>query len=260
MTPWVLRLLLANVAVFFLTAAQPMLGRMLAFVPALALSRPWTAVTYMFVHAGMAHLLFNMIGLFFFGPRLEERLGSRGFLILYFLSGLGGALFSFLFEPRAAVVGASGAVYGVLMAFAYYWPRENIYIWGVLPIQARVLAFFLVAVSLYSGISGSQGGTAHFAHLGGIALGLGYLKFREWRQERERKKRKVELPNSAYDARKVKDHRAADRWRAIPLNRLHELNREEVEALLRRIDEEGVQSLESDERAFLDRMLESSRH
>ena len=77
-----------------------------------------------------------MIGLFFFGPRLESRLGSRGFLLLYFVSGLGGAVFSLLFAREAAVVGASGAVFGVLLGFAMFWPRERIYIWGVLPVQA----------------------------------------------------------------------------------------------------------------------------
>ncbi|NIR79294.1 MAG: rhomboid family intramembrane serine protease [Gemmatimonadetes bacterium] len=253
MTPWVLRLLVANVAVFFLTAAQPMVANLMAFVPALVLQRPWSVLTYMFLHAGFAHLLFNMIGLFFFGPRLEERLGSRDFLVLYFISGIGGALFSFLFEPRAAVVGASGAVYGVLLAFAYYWPRENIYIWGVLPIQARWLALMLVAVSLYSGLSGAQSGVAHFAHLGGLALGFGYLKFRERKKRRKRRPR-VEIPLPRSESRSAGKGKAADRWGAIPLEQLHELNREEVESLLRKIESQGVDSLSAEERRFLDRM------
>ena len=77
-------------------------------------------MTYMFLHAGLAHLLFNMIGLFFFGPRLESRLGFKGFLLLYFLSVLGGAVFSLVFAREAAVVGASGAVFGVLLGFALF--------------------------------------------------------------------------------------------------------------------------------------------
>ncbi len=258
MTPWVLRLLIANVAVFFLVAAQPMLGRLLAFVPAEIHLRPWTAVTYMFVHAGFMHLLFNMIGLFFFGPRLEQRLGSRSFLILYFLSGLGGALFSFVFEPAAAVVGASGAVFGILFGFAYFWPRENIYIWGVLPIQARWLAAMLVAVSLYSGISGSQSGIAHFAHLGGIALGYGYLRWQKWRRERRRRKRTEAFRSAAGDSTASRKQPSVERWKSIPVETLHELNRVEVEELLQRVEADGPDSLSSDERDFLNRMVETS--
>ena len=141
--------------------------------------RPWTALTYTFLHADFMHLLFNMIGLFFFGPRLEERLGGRDFLILYFGSGMGGAILSFIFAPASAVVGASGAVFGVLLGFAYFWPRENIHIWGVIPIQARWLAILLVAVSLYFGFSSGRSSIAHFAHLGGLVLAFGYLKIRE---------------------------------------------------------------------------------
>lgn len=259
MTPWALRLLIANVAVFFVTAAQPALVRLLAFVPAAILSQPWTAVTYMFVHAGFAHLLFNMIGLFFFGPRLEDRLGARDFLALYFLSGLGGALFSLVFQPQSAVVGASGAVYGVLFGFAYFWPREPIYIWGVLPIESRWLALMLVAVSLYSGISGGQSGVAHFAHLGGIALGYGFLRWRKWRRKRRRKSRSPSPARSRIRRSKKRDEsEALDRWRAIPVEELHELNREEVETLLEKAEEGGVESLSSEQRSFLDRMARAS--
>lgn len=257
MTPWVLRLLIANVAVFFVTAAQPEVARLLAYVPALTLSRPWTPITYMFVHANFAHLLFNMIGLFFFGPRLEHHLGRRSFLLLYFVSGLGGAIFSLLFQPGVGVVGASGAVYGVLFAFAYLWPRENIYIWGVLPIQARWLAVMLVAVSLYSGITGSASGVAHFAHLGGVALGFGYLWWHRRRRRTARKRSAKTSPGSALTAR-LKNRRSLDRWRSISVDHLHELNRQEVRSLLRKVEDEGVQSLSPQERAFLDRMAESS--
>jgi membrane associated rhomboid family serine protease len=150
MTPWVQRLLIANVMMLFVTEVSPVVAGQLAFVPVYAASRPWTLVTYMFLHAGWMHLIFNMIGLYFFGPRLEDRLGGRQFLLLYFLSGIAGAilhvtggiavtLLSVPFNPWVPMVGASGAVFGVLMGFALYWPRERIYIWGVLPVEARVL-------------------------------------------------------------------------------------------------------------------------
>jgi len=258
MTPWTLRLLVANVAVFILTSTNPALVRYLAFVPAEALQHPWTAVTYMFVHAGFAHIFFNMIGLFFFGPRLEQRLGARDFLILYFISGLGGSLFSFFFQPQAAVIGASGAVYGVLVGFAYFWPRENIYIWGVLPIQARWLALGLIALTLYSGFSGSEAGIAHFAHLGGIAIGFGYLRLRKWRRDRSRQRRLRQFSKAFQEVGKARDDGSVQRWKAIPVDTLHELNRQEVVQLLEKIDEEGAESLSREERRFLDRMAEST--
>ena len=206
----------------------------------------------MFLHAGLMHLIFNMIGLFFFGPRLEARLGARGFLGLYFLSGLGGAAFTFVFSFGSPVVGASAAVYGIIIGFAMYWPRELIYIYGVVPVQARWLAAFVVAISLYSGISGSDGGTAHFAHLGGLAVGAGYLRLRDrhlgkdLREFRRRVNRTPSMDGSERDARR--------RWASIDLASMHDLNRNEVEELLARVDRNGMRALSQEERQFLDRM------
>ena len=263
MTPWVTRLLVTNVIVFLvlpygslpyalLTLFPPaVVGLDQVFIPAMPF-RPWTLFTYMFLHAGFMHLLFNMIGLFFFGPRLEARLGSKGFLGLYFLSGLGGAAFSFVFSFNAFIVGASAAVYGIIIGFAMYWPRELIYIYGVVPVQARWLAAFVVVISLYSGISGSDGGTAHFAHLGGLAVGAGYLRWRDWRTGKGRRdfQRKVHhtpsMEGSERDARR--------RWGSIDLASIHDLNRNEIEELLARVDRNGMRALSLEERQFLDRM------
>jgi len=112
MTPWVLRLIVANTAVFLLSMTVAGLMDSLVLVPALILQRPWSAITYMFLHGGLGHLFFNMLALFFFGSRVEERLGERRFLILYFASGVAGALLSAVFSPWSAIVGASGAVFG----------------------------------------------------------------------------------------------------------------------------------------------------
>ncbi len=263
MTPWVTRLLVANVVAFLLVQPATLLYGLLTlfppavvgldkfYIPAMPF-RPWTLFTYMFLHAGFGHLFVNMLGLFFFGPRLEARLGTRGFLGLYFLSGLGGAAFSFLFSFSSPVVGASAAVYGILIGFAMYWPRENIYIWGILPVQARVLAAFLVLVSLYSGIAGSGGGVAHFAHLGGLAVGAGYLRWRDWHSGKDKRefKRRVQHTPSMDGS----DREARARWSSIDLSSIHELNRSEVEELLARMDSGGLQTLSVEERRFLDRM------
>ena len=191
MTLWVRRLLFANVTVFLLVRALPgEIVNQLVLVPVLVPVRPWSVLTYQFLHAGFWHLLMNMIGLYFFGPRLEARIGSRHFLLLYLLSGVGGAVLSIL-TPRAFIVGASGAVFGVLLGFARYWPRERIYIYAVIPVEARILVVFLAALSLWSGIGGG-GNIAHFAHLGGFVGGWIYLNVMERRSPGRRFRRKVE--------------------------------------------------------------------
>lgn len=253
MTPWVKRLLIANLAVFLLTSYEPGIGDFLALWPRYVLYRPWGIFTYMFVHAGLGHIFFNMLGLFFFGPRLEIQLGGKSFIRLYLLSGLGGAAFSFVFAPFAGVVGASGAVFGVLLGFAYFWPKERIYIYGILPVESRILVGILAAASLYSGISGSASGTAHFAHLGGFVAGYAYLR---WRRRRHMKQwAPAPTPKAAMEkaARRGNDADRKRRWESIRLEDLHELNRDEVKRLLKKVAESGTGSLTPGEWASLDR-------
>lgn len=253
LTPWVKRLLLANVAVFLVTYASPPLYRALLLYPPLIVYRPWTLVTYMFLHGGFGHLFFNMLGLYFFGPRLEDRLGGRPFLTLYFLSGLGGAIGSFLFARQYPVVGASGAVYGVLLGFAMFWPRERIYLWMILPVEAWLLAVLLVAGSLWAGVTGSASGTAHFAHLGGLVFAFAYLRWAEWRRGAGRRAWQKAITANQPSAG-LSDKAALARWKAIPLEGLHEINREEVLRLLVKVEAQGARSLTPAERSFLDRM------
>jgi rhomboid family protein len=263
LTPWVTRLIVANFLVFILVPqGSPLYSLLTLFPPALIGMdtvwipqmpfRPWTGFTYMFLHAGISHVLFNMLGLFFFAGRLETKLGPRRFLMLYFLSGIGAALFSFLFSWQSPVVGASGAVYGILAGYAMFWPRENIYIYGVIPVQARVLAGILVFVSLYSGISGSGSGTAHFAHLGGILVGAAYLKMLTF--NREKGKREFQRKVNGTPSSGMADGEVVRRWVAIDLSGMHEINRGEVKTLLARVDANGLGSLSTEERQFLDRM------
>ncbi len=253
MTPWVQRLLLANLVIFLFSRVNAEIYGNFGFIPQLILLRPWTLVTYAFLHAGWTHLLFNMLMLFFFGPRLEERLGSRTFIWFYVTCGIGGALLSFAFSPSAMIVGASGAIFGVVVGFARYWPRENIYIWGILPVQARILALFMVVSSLASGILGAQDGVAHFAHLGGLLAGWVFL--RSW--ERRRHRRVVKPQVRRQKVAPVDERESIRRWESIPRERLHEINREELEVLLGKVKKAGSQALTSDEREFLDRMANS---
>ena len=242
MTPWVMRLLVANVIAFFLQMTMPALTGMMAFVPALALTHPWTVVTYMFMHGGFTHILFNMIALYFFGPRVEERLGSGRFITLYGLSGISGALVSSIFAPYAPIIGASGAVFGVMLAFARFWPRAQIYIWGILPVEAWLLVIGTVALSLFFGFSGAGGGVAHFAHLGGFAGAFLYLKWLDTRAGTKRFKKAA--------APKVED-RALANWRKVDTTKVHEVNRDELNRVLDKISATGLGSLTPQEKAFL---------
>ena len=137
LTPWVTRILIANVVVFIVTQTSRGFYQDLAFFPPVAIFRPWTVVTYMFLHASFGHLFFNMLGIFFFGPRLEMKLGGSTFLRFYILSGIGGAIFQAVFATAAPMVGASAGVYAVLVGFAYYYPRETILLFPIpIPVQA----------------------------------------------------------------------------------------------------------------------------
>lgn len=260
MTPWVQRILIANVVMFFVTATSPGLARDLTFYPPVALYRPWTLVTYMFLHAGFSHLFFNMLGLFFFGPKLEAKIGGRNFLWLYFLSGIGGALFQTAFATAAPMVGASGAVYAVLVGFAYYYPRDTILLFPIpIPVQAWLLVSIYVVMSLYQGISGTSAGVAHFAHLGGAVVGFLFLKWAEWRRGAAKREFQRRLaPNGNNSSGFVGERVAMARWKGISVESLHELNREEVQRLLDKVKSGGPGSLSASERQFLDRMAAQS--
>ena len=244
MTPWVTRLIIANIVVYFLQVTMPPVTSWLALVPAYLLERPWTIITYMFAHSrsGLSHILFNMFALYLFGPRVEERLGGKRFIRLYFIAGITGGLLSLLFTPYAAIVGASGAIFGVQLGFAKFFPRERLLIWGIVPVEARTLVVIMTLVSVFGGFSGG-GGTAHFAHLGGYVGAWLYLLYADRTSDSRKWQAKVAGP--AAGAIAVGD------WRAVNVGQVHELNRDEVQRILTKIESSGEGSLTSQERVFL---------
>jgi membrane associated rhomboid family serine protease len=245
MTFWVLRIIVANVGMFLISLVAPQVVPACMLVPIWVFARPWTLITYMFLHANVWHLFFNMLGLYFFGPRLELEIGSRHFFWLYLVSGLMGAALSFVFTPYTSIVGASGAIFGVLYGFAHFWPREQIYIWGVLPIEARWLVIGMAALSLFGGFGGGGGNIAHFAHLGGFVGGFAYIR---WLGRRKQAGTfGMSLPSVSPSTIDLK------RWSRIPRERLHEVNRAELDRIMVKINTTGPQSLSLQERAFLDR-------
>lgn len=258
-TPWVTRILAVNVAVFFLFQMMPGLGpleRTLALVPAFALERPWTVFTYMWLHAGIGHLFFNMLALYFFGPRLEQRLGGTHFLALYLASGLAGAALSFVdplhpgFVPVIPIVGASGAIYGVLLAYAMIWPSDRVMIWGIVPLEIRLLVLLVAAYSIWAGVTGASSGTAHFAHLGGFIGGWLYLSWADRKSASRQFRRRVDKALYGRATPVV----AEPQWGSIKREGLHPLNLEELDRLEAKARTHGAGSLTPDERAFLHRL------
>jgi membrane associated rhomboid family serine protease len=187
MTPAVRALIALNVIGYLLPLVGPSLTLWLGLVPALVVERwwVWQPATYLFLHGGLFHLLFNMLALWMFGVDLERVWGTRFFVRFYFVTGIGAALttlavsllpFAFAEALYASVtVGASGAIYGLLVAFAMMYPHRPIYLYMLFPIPARVFVLIIGAISFLSSVTEPRGGVAHATHLGGLVVGYMYL-------------------------------------------------------------------------------------
>jgi membrane associated rhomboid family serine protease len=258
LTPWVRRLLVATGGVYLLQLTVftgPWLVETFGFAPASALRHPWGAITYAFLHGSFLHLLFNMIALFMFGPPVEERLGSRRFIRLYVIAVLGGAVLSFALMPLAGgavIIGASAAVFGIMLAFVLEWPDAPVLIFPLpFPIKAKWIVILLAVLSLVAGLTGVQDGVAHLAHLGGFAAALLYLRgpaiFRRGSRTPETGSSPVLVhPSAAQTARRLRPFAARHGADAKAL--------EEVDRVLDKISAGGLSSLTPEERRFLDEM------
>ncbi|MDD3642728.1 MAG: rhomboid family intramembrane serine protease [Candidatus Krumholzibacteria bacterium] len=182
----IVKIVAANVAVFLLQLVlmRTSFTDLLALHPRLVLTRGyiWQIISYMFLHGGVFHLAINMFIIWMFGRTLEDIWGSRRFLRFYFACGLGGAALSFVFALNTAVIGASAAAYGILLAYGVLFPNQQLLLWFFLPIRARTLVIALILIELFEGFSVNDG-TAHFAHLGGMAAALIFLR-REYQLRR----------------------------------------------------------------------------
>jgi membrane associated rhomboid family serine protease len=175
-TPVVLNLIIINALVFF---AQLFLDNSLGVTEKLALFpfksgffEPYQLVTHMFTHGGFGHILFNMFALWSFGTMLERSWGPKRFLIFYLVCGLAAGLAHLLLENVPAV-GASGAIMGIFAAFAYLFPNTELIIFPIpMPIKAKFAVAIMAAIDLFGGFNAAKSGIAHFAHLGGLAMGF----------------------------------------------------------------------------------------
>jgi membrane associated rhomboid family serine protease len=175
-----------NILVFL---AELFLGRWfltpyLAMIPAGVLNgRIWTFVTYMFFHSGFSHVFFNMFALFVFGIQVERYIGSREFLLYYFVTGIFAGIFSFVmyFITGAyfiALMGASWAIFAVQLAYAVFFPQSIIYLWGILPLRAPVMVLGFTALEVIMMVTGMGGNVAHVTHLAGFGFGWLYFRLR----------------------------------------------------------------------------------
>jgi membrane associated rhomboid family serine protease len=267
LTLWVRRLLVANLLVFLLQKTlfvDPRFVQVFGFGPLVALERPWTFLTYMFVHANMLHLAFNLLMLFVFGPSVEARMGGRPFVLYYILCGIGGAAFSFLLTqwvPVQLIVGASGAILGVALAFAWYWPNHAVYVFPLPePIPAKWLVTFFVALDLVLAAVGASDGVAHLAHLGGVGTGLLVLKARAWRLlSAERHLRRATESSVVVTQARAGRNQHAPPHRTPSRPGAEARTNAEIDRVLDKISATGVESLTAAERKFLAEMSRRMR-
>ncbi len=216
--PGVKWLLISNTAIFilgfFAGLLQIDLGYLMLRPVDVVHFRIWQLVTYMFLHGGLFHILFNMLTLWMFGADLELKWGTRRFLRFYFICGIGAGvcvvLLNYLLpwgNPASATIGSSGAIFGILMACALLFPTRTVLFWFVFPIQMKYFVMIFGAIAFLGSFS-MNSGVSNFAHLGGLLFGYLLVKqsklsfdvagpvrrgYREWKLQRAKKKFQVYL-------------------------------------------------------------------
>jgi membrane associated rhomboid family serine protease len=205
-------LLISNIVVFFLSILFP--EKVIGYFqldPNMLVHRfaIWQLVTYMFLHGGLLHILFNMLTLYWFGPDLERTWGTPRFLKFYFICGVGAGICFSIVELLSPVVhptiGASGAIYGILMAYGMLFPDRTVLFFFIIPMKIRHLVWLMGLMALYFSVAGGNAGVANVAHLGGLAVGYVYMKtrfarfdtgmfsrrYQQWKMQRAKKKFQV---------------------------------------------------------------------
>jgi membrane associated rhomboid family serine protease len=265
LTPWVTRLLIVNGLLFVLLATVFTAIRftaVLQFDPARFTVRPWTALSYLFVHSGMLHLALNSVILTAFGPPVEAKLGSHRFIAFYLYCGIGAALFALGLSAVLRVdpfVGASGALYGVMVAYVLYWPEAQFTLFPLpVSVTARVVLLSLITADVILGVLG-RSDIAHFAHLGGALAGYVFVRLQSLTARKPNPRpvpiarRPVVTPMRVHDS-------ATELRPAMPTTEVRsELGPDEIDRVLDKIAQFGIESLTSQERRFLTEASEKRR-
>jgi membrane associated rhomboid family serine protease len=234
-SPWVFRLVALNLIVFVLQSflMRSEMGRVMEY---LFILRPqlvfrgyiWQLFTYMFFHANISHLFWNMFMLWMFGRHVESALGGNGFIRLYLVSGLVAGVCS-LVTINSAILGASGAVLGILAAVAVLFPENVVLLFFVLPIKMKYLVWLAAAADILGAVRGT-GNIAHIAHIGGLFAGFIYMK-------------------TGWYKRPILDLERRRRQRN--LDRQRNMN-QRVNEILDKVNEKGIDSLTRQEREYLE--------
>ena len=220
----------------------------------------WQLLTYMFMHGGFMHLLMNMFALWMFGMELENTWGSRKFLIYYLVCGLGAGLTHLFISPLFGVsgptVGASGAIYGVLLAYGMLFPDRPIFLYFLLPIKARYFVILYILFEVFSGVTGTQDGIAHFAHLGGAAVGIILLMLDQrglgWNRLFSRSRLRYVQPEYHYsNPMAVRKEEITDATYYDVHNDEERATQQRLDEILDKINQSGYQSLTQEEKQFL---------
>ncbi len=210
----------------------------------------WQPVSYMFMHGGFAHILFNMFALWLFGTEIENYWGTKEFTAYYFICGIGAALINLMTTVGSPypTVGASGAVFGILLAFGMMFPDRYIFLYFLFPIKAKYFVAGYAAIELLMGINNSTMGSgsniAHFAHIGGMVFGFAYIKFRQqgfsfsdWLEKTFPKQDEKDNGPKLY--KKEKEEKSM------------QVSEAEIDAILDKISRHGYESLTDDEKQKL---------
>ncbi len=259
-TPTIKAILAANITVFFIQYLIPHgfsgMGAFLqafGLVPAKVIPQlhVWQLVTYMFLHGNFMHLLLNMFAVWMFGSEIERVWGQRTFLSYYFVTGIGGGITYTIFSWGSPIplVGASGAVFGILLAYAILFPNRRILLYFLFPIKAKYFALIFGVLSLLSAAQPQSDGIGHFAHLGGMLFGYLYLLWggihvpgrslnlndlrKTWQRQQTRRKMRVI---------RREDHRKSQSF-----------DEKRINEILEKISHEGLDSLTEEEQEILRR-------
>lgn len=278
--PVIKNLLIINVAVFFLqmltntltvggTPLWYILNNWFALNPIAEgfNFQVWQLVTYQFMHGGFTHILFNMFALWMFGMEIENYWGSKKFLWYYLLCGVAAGLFQLFLPPllgasQAWTIGASGAVYGVLIAFALMFPDRYIFLWFLVPVKAKYLIGFLIVLEFFA-IDSAQSNVAHLAHLGGALAGFLFIMLDKridvplksmLNRSYFRTDKQFNNPFSGLSDRFKSRNRDVDEAKYYDINEKknkEEITQAEIDAILDKISRSGYQNLTEKEKKIL---------
>lgn len=142
----------------------------------------WQLVSYIFLHGGILHIILNMLMLWMFGAELERIWGSKRFIIFYLAAGVFAGVISVIsyYEQNTPIVGASGSIYALLVAYGFMYPNRELLFFGIFPMKTKYFIMLICVITFYVALGEGGGNVAHFAHIGGIAFGLIYMKFGQW--------------------------------------------------------------------------------